>query len=252
MDGLLYLLTAEGDDRLSRSLLRVEKSKPSQVVANFLYFATGGQPVEYSLPGAITSNPYAMIPDPANRRFLVTDGATGQVLAAGLDGQVQLYASIEGHEVLTGITWGPAGLPYVTSFSQLPHEAGAGAVLKIQSDGGTKVVLAGLTTPIDLAFDRAGRLYVLEFVYATETGDPYRHKTGRLLRFLPQGDRWGAGQVLIEGLPYPTALLINPHDQVYLSINGAFSPPGSGAILYFENLVQQQGGQPPIQYGSHE
>jgi len=249
LDGALYLLTAEGDDQLSRSLLRIEHSKPPQIVANFLYFATAGQPLEYFLPGEITSNPYAMLPDPANRRFLVTDGATGQLLAVGLDGQIQLYSSVEGHEVLTGMTWGPDGLPYVTSFSQLPHQAGAGAVLSI-ANGVAHVVLTGLTTPIDLAFDQAGRLYVLEFVYAGETGDPYRNKTGRLVRFLPQGDQWDTGQLLIEGLPYPTALLINANDQLYISINGAFSPPGSGAVVSFSNLTQQQGGEPPIQYGA--
>jgi hypothetical protein len=250
LDGVLYLLTAEGDDQLSRSLLRIEPSKPPHIVADFLNFATGGQPQEYFLPGEITSNPYAMLPDPANRRFLVTDGATGQVLAAGLDGQIQLYSALEGHEVLTGMTWGPEGLPYVASFSQLPHQAGAGAVLKIQANGAAQVVLAGLTTPIDLAFDQAGRLYVLEFVDAGETGDPYRNKTGRLLRFLRQGDQWGAGQLLIAGLPYPTALLINPNDQLYISINGAFSPPGSGAVLAFNSLTEQQGGELPLQYGA--
>jgi hypothetical protein len=248
MDGLLYLLTSEGEEHLSRSLLRIEKGRPPQVVANFLDFATGSQPIEYFLPGEITSNPFALIPDPPNRRFLVTDGATGQVLAAGLDGQIRVYAAMEEREVLTGIAWGPDGLPYVTSFSRLPHQAGAGAVLNLQPDGAIELVLTGLTTPIDLAFDQTGRLYILEFVYASQTGDPYRGKTGRLIRFASQGDRWGPAEILVEGLPYPTALLINSANHLYLSINGAFSPPGSGAILHFNNLASQQQRRPPIQY----
>jgi hypothetical protein len=249
LDGILYLLIAEGDDRLSRTLLRLGTAKAPEIVANFLYFATEGQSADLFLPDAITSNPFAMIPDPAHQRFLITDGATGQLLSAGLDGRIQLYSPVEGHEVLTGIAWGPDGLPYVASFSQLPHQAGAGAVLKIQPDGAAEPVLTGLTTPIDLAFDRAGRLYVLEFVYASDADDPYRDKTGRLLRFRPQGKGWGAGQILVEGLPYPTALLINSDDQMYISIHGAFSPPGSGAVLQFKDLAQQPGGQMPLQYG---
>jgi hypothetical protein len=249
LDGVLYLLTAEGDERLSRSLLRIGPEQTPQKVADFLDFATGSQPLEYFLPGEITSNPYAMIPDPANRRFLVTDGATGQVMAAGLNGQISVYAALEEREVLTGIAWGPNGLAYVASFSQLPHQAGAGAVLAIRPNGVIEVVLSGLTTPIDLAFDQLNRLYVLEFVYASETGDPYRGKTGRLIRFTPYGERrWGSPKVLVEGLPYPTALLINTKNEIYLTINGAFSPPASGAVLYFAKLVSQPEGELPIQY----
>jgi hypothetical protein len=139
-------------------------------------------------------------------------------------------------------------LLHVASFSQLPHEAGQGAILRIRPDGTAEVVLANLTTPIDLAFDRSGRLYVLEFVYARPTGDPYRAKTGRLLRFVPEGDRWTSGHVLVEGLPYPTALLFGPAHSLYISINGAFCPPHRGAVLRFDNLVPQRRGQTPLQF----
>ncbi len=249
LDGAFYLLTGEGFEDLSRKLLRLRTSEPPAVVADFLKFAAKDEPLAYVKPASVAANPYAMIPDPANRRFLVTDGASGQVLAAGLDGQIEVYSPLkEGHEVLTGITWGPDGLPYVASFSQLPHAAGQGAIVRLQPNGTAETVLAGLTTPIDLAFDPAGRLYVLEFIYATSTGDPYRNKTGRLLRFVRQGNRWAAGQVLVEDIPYPTSMLFGPNDSLYVSVHGAFSPPHSGVVVRFDGLVSQRQEQPPLQY----
>jgi hypothetical protein len=248
IDGLLYLLTGEGYGRLSRRLLRVGKGEPRQTVANFEHIPGHDVSEDYFNPTAAASNPYAMVPDPANQRFLVTDGATGRVLAAGLDGRIRVYSVAKGHEVLTGIAWGPDGLLYVASFSQLPHRAGAGAILSVQPDGTAAVVLSNLTMPIDLAFDKLGHLYVLEFADGAGSSGPYRNTKGRLLRFVRQGYGWAAGQVLVEALPYPTAMLFGPDDSLYLSIHGAFSPSGSGAVLRFDKLACWTQAQLPLHY----
>jgi hypothetical protein len=189
-----------------------------------------------------------MIPDAANGRFLVTDGATGHVLAAGLDGDIQVFSDVTGHEVLTGIAWGPDGLVYVASFSQLPHATGVGAILQLHTDGSFVVAADNLTAPIDLAFDMARRMYVLEFIDGTETGDPYRGKTGRLLRLEPEGDGWASGQVLVQDLPFPTALLIDGQDRIYISVHGAFSPPNSGLVLRFDDLARRGSSEAPIRF----
>lgn len=237
LDGALYLLTGEGYGELARKLLRITAGEAPAQVADFLAFAAEGKPVAYFSPASFAANPYAMIPDAAHDRFLVADGATGQVLAAGLDGDLRVYSPVEGHEVLTGIAWGRDGLPYVASFSQLPHPAGAGAILRVRADGSSEVVADGLDTPIDLAFDRAGRLYVLEFAAAGVGADPYRNRLGRLVRLDPQGNRWAAPQVLIEELPYPTALLLAPDDSLYLTVHGAYSAPGSGAVVRLHGVT---------------
>ena len=103
--------------------------------------------------------------------------------------------------------------------------------------------------PIDLAFDQTGRLYVLEFTDGDTSDEPYRDPVGRLLRFVRQGDGWGAGQNLVEGLPYPAAMLFGPDDSLYLSIHGAFSPPGSGVVLRFHDLAQWTQACSPLPYG---
>ncbi len=241
MDGRLYLLTGEGSEELSRAILRVDGPDfPPAIVADFLAYATSQATPDYFDEINIVSNPYAMIPDAANSRFLVTDGATGLVLSAGLDGAIEIYSPVTGHEVLTGIAWGPDDSPYVTSFSELPHVDGSGQILRLQPDGNFTVSVDDLTTPIDLAFDQEGRLYVLEFVYAGDEGHPYRDKTGQLLRFEREAGGWGGEKVLVEGLPYPTALLIGPDGSVYISIHGAYSAPGTGAVLRFKSLAERK------------
>lgn len=246
MDGDLYLLTGESEGMLARKLLRLTGSgNAPEVVADFLAFAEAAEP-DFFDEITVFSNPYSMIPDPEQRRFLVTDGATGQVLAAGLDGRIQVFSEVEGHEVLTGIVRGPDGAPYVTSFSQLPHATGDGALLRLHPDGTFDVAVDGLTTPIDVAFDSQGRLYVLEFIDGIETDDPYQGKTGRLLRFAPASDGWRDAQVLVERLPFPTALLIDAEDRIYVSIRGAFSAPETGLVVRFDRLADRAARQPPL------
>ncbi len=247
MDGEVYLLTGEGQGPLARNLLRItDPAAPPEVVADLLDFAIETAQPDFFDETDIISNPFAMIPDAANRRFLITDGATGHVLAAGLDGDIRVLSDVQGHEVLTGIARGPDGLAYVTSFSELPHTTGDGAVLRLRPDGSFDVAVEGLTTPIDLAFDTAGSLYVLEFVDDTETGDPYRGKTGRLLRLDPEGDGWTGGRVLVERVPFPTALLIDGEDRIYISVHGAFSSPNTGLVLRFDDLAQRRPSEQPV------
>lgn len=249
VNGVLYLLTGEGEDRRSRALLDIsDPASPPEVVADFLAFE-----VESAEPGFfdeidVVSNPFAMIPVTDRSGFLVTDGATGEVLVAGLDGDIRLFSAVEGHEVLTGITRGPDGRAYVTSFSQLPHAPGAGSVLRFEADGTFEVVLDTLTAPIDAAFDGAGRLYVLEFVGGEPVDHPYEGRAGRLVRFEPDGDGWSGGEPLVEGLPAPTSLLIDAQGRIFVSVHGAFSVRGTGAVIRFDDLEGDDSIDTPIRF----
>jgi hypothetical protein len=87
---------------------------------------------------------------------------------------------------------------------------------------------------------------VIEFIDGSDTGSPYEGKTGRLLRLEPEGDGWTGGRVLVEGIPFPTALLIDGEDRIYISVHGAFSAPNSGLVLRFDDLVATTSTGPPI------
>lgn len=250
MNGEVYLLTGEGEGHLARKLLRItDLTMPPDVVADFWEFATATAEPNLLDEINVVSNPFAMIPDPGNRRMLVTDGASGHVMAAGLAGDIEMFAEVPGHEVLTGIVRGPDGLAYVTSFSQLPHATGDGAVLRLFPDGSSVVVADNLTAPIDLTFDTAGRLYVLEFIDDTESSDPYRGRTGQLVRLDPQDEGWTGRRVLVQNIPFPTALLIDRADRIYISVHGAFSVPGSGLVARFDDLATRTTDGPPIRFG---
>jgi hypothetical protein len=249
MDGELFLLTGEGEGEFARSLLRIAESGSSpEQVADFLSFAEETAEPDMFDETTIFSNPFAMLADPGNSRMFVTDGATGHVLAVSLDGEIGVFSEVDGHEVLTGISRGPDGAPYVTSFSQLPHTKGDGSVLRVYSDGSIDVAAKDLTAPIDLAFDSMGRLYVLEFIGDQESIDPYRGKTGRLVRLNPLGDRWTDMHVLVDHIPFPTALLIDSSDRIYISVHGAFSASGSGLISRFDDLADRMADTPPIPF----
>ena len=249
LDGQLYLLLAEGRASLSRTILHVTDAQtPPQVVADFLAYVADPLTLDYNKATFVKLNPFAMIADADGRRFLVTDGATGQVFSASVNGAISLFSQVEGHDVLTGIAWGPDRLAYVASFSRLPHIEGSGSIVRLRRDGSSKTILKGLTAPIDLAFDSDGRLYVLEFMSGADGEHPYRGKLGRLLRFRPQGDGWGEPQVLITGLPYPIGIVIAPDDSLYLSIHGAYSEAGTGRVLRFDDLVQRELNMPSLQY----
>lgn len=248
MEGDLFLLTGEGHVDPARSILKISAAPvPPEVVADLLAFATETAVPDFFDEIDILSNPYAMVSDPPDRRFLVTDGATGQIMAAGLDGRIRIFSQVAGHEVLTGITWGPDGL-YVASFSQLPHADGTGAILRFDPDGSFEVAIDDVTTPIDLAFDTKGRLYVLEFVSAAESDPPYPAGTGRLLRFDRRDDGWSQGLVLVGGLPFPTALLIDGQDRAFVSVHGAFSAPESGLVIRFDDLADEPTSRFPLRY----
>jgi hypothetical protein len=81
--------------------------------------------------------------------------------------------------------------------------------------------------PIDVNFDGAGSMYVLEFSDGRRPAQPYAAGLGRLLRI----EHDGARTVVLDQLNYPTAMVFSHAGDLYIAVNGAFSAPGQGAIL---------------------
>jgi hypothetical protein len=99
-----------------------------------------------------------------------------------------------------------------------------------------------------LAFDTAGRLYVLEFATAGEAEHPYRDRTGRLLRFDRLEEGWGSGLPIFDGLPHPTSVLVGSDGTVYVTVHGAYSDAGQGKVLAVEASELEPGAQIPLRY----
>jgi hypothetical protein len=84
-----------------------------------------------------------------------------------------------------------------------------------------------LTMPIDIDFDTAGVMYVLEFGDGRQPHQSYAAASDRLLRL----DRDGLQKVVLDRLNYPTAMAFYSVGDLYIAVSGAFTGPGQGVIL---------------------
>lgn len=222
----LYVLVGESFGDLARSVVKVHSDGADKLV-DLLDFAESR-----SIAGdGLKSNPYSFVLSRDRTEFFIADAATGTLLRAGEDGDVELFSPVPGHEVLTGVTWGPDGDLYVGSFGQLPHPPGSGEVVAVDMEGQHRTVVDGLTMPIDLGFDNRGGLLILE--YSSPPDDPggtdaYRDQAGRLLyRSQPALD--GALIVLLDGLERPTGLFVED-DAVWISLSESEQAPQEGRV----------------------
>ncbi|HAK07061.1 MAG TPA: ScyD/ScyE family protein, partial [Spartobacteria bacterium] len=102
-----------------------------------------------------------------------------------------------------------------------PIVPGSSKVLKITPTGQISVFASGLTTILGVAFDSAGRLYVLE--NTTGTGNQFPTPgTGKVIR-IESGNR----TLIASGLFLPTAMTFGPDGALYVS-NVGFGPPPNG------------------------
>jgi sugar lactone lactonase YvrE len=228
IDGVLYVLTGEGYDPLSRSVLRMAPDGAVQPVASVLNFATANA-LEAQMLGAnaAVANPYAMVAAPDGSALYLADGASGRVLRAGLDGSIHVFAELPESPPLTGLAFGPDGRLYFADFSKLPHTPGSGAVWAADTSGKLTRAAGDLTMPIDVGFDAAGTMYVLEFSTRARADPAYAASDGRLLRIEPGGAR----TVVLDRLNYPTAMAFSRAGDLFIALNGAFGGIGQGSIL---------------------
>jgi glucose/arabinose dehydrogenase len=232
LDDELYVLIGEGyDDELSRTVLRATpapRGRPRlQVVASILNFAIGMSTVVEQEMGTVTSNPYAMVAAEDGSALYVSDGASGRVLRITLDGEIRVFAEFPDMPPLAGLAFGPDGRLYIAMFSMRPHTAGSGEIWAADPAGQLTSVVHDLTMPIDVGFDAAGAMYVLEFGESRPPDQLYAPDSGRLLRIRESDEP----AVVLDRLNYPTAMAFSPAGDLYIAVGGAFTPAGDGAIV---------------------
>ena len=137
---------------------------------------------------------------------------------AGVSRVVDISAS-QGHIVPTAMAFHNGNF-YVGNLNTFPIVQGSSKVLKITPTGQISVFRSGLTTILGLAFDSAGRLYVLENTTGNQFPTP---GTGKVIRIEPTGNR----TLIASGLFLPTAMTFGPDGALYVS-NVGFGPPPNG------------------------
>jgi hypothetical protein len=125
--------------------------------------------------------------------------------------------------VPTSVARGPDGALYVGQLSGFPFPVGGARVWRLAHGRQPEVVADGFTYIIDIAFDRHGRLLVLEIAHnGLLSGDP----TGALIRV----ERDGSHTTLAgEGLVAPGGTAVARHGVIYVSNNTTSA--GGGEVL---------------------
>ena len=201
-------------------------------VADLAAYETQNNPDGVTPPD---SNPYSV--DARNPwRVLVTDAGGNDLLRVRPWGRVSTVTVFPGgvanappfvgvpfQAVPTGVVRRRGGVAYVGQLTGFPFPVGLANVYAVQRDGTTTVKVGGLTTVVDVALGRHGRLYVLQISTAGLAGPP---SPGKLLRIDPDGTQTelAAGQ-----LTEPTGLAVSRRGDVYVANNGG--SPTDGEIV---------------------
>jgi hypothetical protein len=194
----------------------------------------GAQPGE-----EIDSNPNGLLV--GRRSQLVTDAGGNDLLKVDHKGRISVVAvfpprlvdappgipdlppQLPMQAVPTSVVKGPDGAWYVGQLTGFPFPVGGANVWRVVPGHKPKVFAAGFTNIIDIAFDRHGRLYVLEIatnglLSAGENELPQ----GRLVRVNRDGSRTTLAQ---EGLNAPGGFVLG-HGAAYITNNSILSDAG--------------------------
>jgi hypothetical protein len=178
--------------------------------------------------GAIDSNPYALLQAPSG--FLVVDAGGNDLLHVAPSGSITTAAVFPSRStgrntdsVPTAVTKGPDGAYYVSELTGAPFLPSAANVYRLVPGQSPTVFQSNLTDVVDLAFDSAGNLYVLEH----STCGPFFCAPGDLVKIAPGGAR----TVVAGGLDQPTALLLGPGGTFLVSRG---TSAGTGEVLWIQ------------------
>ena len=201
-----------GKAGLLGTLLHATPSGQYKVVADI----SGAEAAANPDGALVDSNPYSVLVQPGRR--IVADAGANALFGALANKNAgvfakQLLGPNVAQTVPTSVVEGPDGAIYVGLLTGFPFAQGAAPVLRIASDGSSVTTYAaGFTAIIDIAFDAAGALYVLEVIAGNGPPSP----PGRLIRQCPGGAR----SVLLGGLIFPGGLAIGPDGAAYITNRG--------------------------------
>ncbi len=224
----LYVLVgggcSHGVTTFPTGILRVNWDGTNSVVADI-----GAWQVDHpvAVPGADfepEGNPYSMVS--VNNDFYVVESNQGQLIKATMNGNVSRTTDLsasQGHIVPTALVYHD-GYFYLSNLSTFPLSEGTAKIYRIGMNGNVEIVGEGFTAVLGLAFDKKGRLYVLES--SSQNGFP-TPGAGRIVRVNKNGSR----DIVTSGLSLPTGMTFGPDENLYVSHWGFGKEAGGGEIL---------------------
>ncbi|GAA4714469.1 ScyD/ScyE family protein [Phytohabitans rumicis] len=200
-------------------------------IADLAAYEAANNPV-----GEIDSNPYGLLATPFGA--YATDAGGNDLLRVDKRGNISTVAIFPDRPVTvpnlppdfpmqavpTTVTRGPDGALYVGQLTGFPFPVGAANVYRIVPGQQPEVFLSGFTNIIDIAFDRWGRLLVLQITKnGITSGDP----TGALIRVdLKSGQRT---ELAAGKLTFPGGVAIGHDGSIYVTNKSVL--PGAGEVL---------------------
>jgi hypothetical protein len=188
----------------------------------------GGDPAE----GGVDSNPNGLLVRHGAR--YVTDAGGNDLLKVDHKGRISVVAvfpprpvgDIPMQAVPTSVVKGPDGAFFVGQLTGFPFPVGGANVWRVVPGHDPEVFKGGFTNIIDIAFDRRGRLYVLEIATGGLLNAPADElPVGRLVRV----NRDGSTTTLAsEGLNAPGGFVLG-HHTAYITNNSIL--PGAGQVV---------------------
>jgi hypothetical protein len=181
--------------------------------------------------GPVESNPHGLLEGAG--KGIVVDAAGNTLLRAAPWSPISTLAVIPSRPqgrntdaVPTSVAIGPDGAYYIGELTGAPFAPGEARVWRLVPGQPPQVYCSGFSFIIDLDFDDAGNLYVLE--HASGARGPFAGTPGQLLRV-----GHSCSQTPVRtGLPAPTSVAIGPDGDAYVSING--TSPAIGAVIRIE------------------
>jgi sugar lactone lactonase YvrE len=162
----------------------------------------------------------------------------GEIDRIGTGGQIRRVIDVsasQGHVVPTALAY-HRGNFYVGNLGVFPQDPGTSKVWKVTPEGQIGLHASGFNMVLGLAFDRRGRLYVLN----SSAAPAPTPETGSIVRLSRDGTKH---TVVASGLSLPSAMTFGPDGNLYVS-NVGFGPPpvGLGGILKIQ-LPDDDGGR---------
>ncbi len=236
--------------------------RPPRVEASFGPFEAAHNPdhgagwdVARHREAGIDSDPYSFVPyrggyavADAGGNDLLFVSATGRIRVLSVfptipestapsSGQRHSSSSIlQAQAVPDALAVGPDGALYVGELGGSPSDAGTSRIYRVVPGHTATIYARGLTAVGALAFDRQGRLLVLE-IDRRGLSDPALNSgappvSGAIIRIAPGGRRT---VIAASGLEFATGLAVGRQGIIYVAVkgitNGNPSVPGSGGEI---------------------
>jgi hypothetical protein len=153
-------------------------------------------------------------------------GEIDQVNQRGVIRRIADISASQGHVVPSSLFYHNGSL-FTGNLNLFPIVPGSSNIYKVNEHGKVSIFQMGVTTALGVAFDRKGRLYVLESMTGAGFPGPDEVGTGMVIRF----DKWGRQETIATGLSFATAMTFGPDGNLYVSNFGFGAPDGTGQIL---------------------